>query len=133
MWRLLCLQDFGDRSCGQRGAACQKDRLQPAHGHAGGRAFTPGGAISGGAFKNSSNLLGRRREIEQLQEKVKATLKQVDALLEEAEEIRKQRALLRVKLDQTKEQLQQEFIRQNTARMNVAAAREKERSDPGGL
>ena len=26
-----------------------------------GELFTPGGAISGGAFKNSSNLLGRRR------------------------------------------------------------------------
>ncbi len=97
-----------------------------------GELFTPGGAISGGAFKNSSNLLGRRREIEQLQEKVKATLKQVDALLEEAEEIRKQRALLRVKLDQTKEQLQQEFIRQNTARMNVAAAREKKEQTQAG-
>ena len=97
-----------------------------------GELFTPGGAISGGAFKNSSNLLGRRREIEQLQEKVKATLKQVDALLEETEEIRKRRAGLRVKLDQTKEQLQQEFIRQNTARMNVAAAREKKEQTQAG-
>ena len=49
-----------------------------------GELFTPGGAISGGAFKNSSNLLGRRREIEQLQEKVRETLRQVDAMLEEA-------------------------------------------------
>ena len=97
-----------------------------------GELFTPGGAISGGAFKNSSNLLGRRREIEQLEERVRQTLKQVDALLEEAEELRKNRAQLRVKLDLTKEELQQEFIRQNTARMNVAAAREKKEQTLAG-
>ena len=97
-----------------------------------GELFTPGGAISGGAFKNSSNLLGRRREIEQLEERVRQTLKQVDALLEEAEELRKTRAQLRVKLDLTKEELQQEFIRQNTARMNVAAAREKKEQTLAG-
>ena len=97
-----------------------------------GELFSPGGAISGGAFKNSSNLLGRRREIEQLQEKVRQTLRQVDALLEETEEIRKRRAALRIRLDQTKEQLQQEFIRQNTTRMNVAAAREKKEQTQAG-
>ena len=97
-----------------------------------GELFTPGGAISGGAFKNSSNLLGRRREIEQLKEQVRQTLKQVDALLEETEAIRKNRAQLRTKLDLTKEELQQEFIRQNTARMNVAAAREKKEQTLAG-
>ena len=34
-----------------------------------GELFVPGGAISGGAFKNNSNLLGRRREIEELKKK----------------------------------------------------------------
>ena len=97
-----------------------------------GELFMPGGAISGGAFKNSSNLLGRRREIGELQEKVKQTLKQVDSLLEASEEIRQKRAAMRTKLDQTKEQLQQEFIRQNTARMNVAAAREKKEQTQAG-
>ena len=97
-----------------------------------GELFSPGGAISGGAFKNSSNLLGRRREIEQLQEKVRKTLIQVDALLEETEKIRQTRAGLRVKLDQTKEELQQAFLRQNTARMNVAAAREKKEQTLAG-
>ena len=33
-----------------------------------GELLTPGGAISGGAYKNSGNLLGRRREIEELRE-----------------------------------------------------------------
>ena len=34
-----------------------------------GELLVPGGAISGGAFKNNSNLLGRRREIEELQKR----------------------------------------------------------------
>lgn len=97
-----------------------------------GELFMPGGAISGGAFKNSSNLLGRRREIEELQSKVKATLEQVDSLLDEIEQIKKRRNGMRVELEDLKEQLQQEFIRQNTARMNVAAARQrKEQTEQG--
>ena len=31
-----------------------------------GELLVPGGAISGGRFKNNSNLLGRRREMEEL-------------------------------------------------------------------
>ena len=97
-----------------------------------GELFMPGGAISGGAFKNSSNLLGRRREIEELQGKVKATLEQMDSLLDEIEQIKKRRNGMRVELEDLKEQLQQEFIRQNTARMNVAAARQrKEQTEQG--
>ena len=35
-----------------------------------GESFSPGGSMSGGSFKNNSNLLGRRREIEELEKKV---------------------------------------------------------------
>ena len=90
-----------------------------------GELFTPGGAISGGAFRNSSNLLGRRREIEELEKAVKDTLRQVDTLLDEIEQTKKLRNSLRMELEQVKSSLQQEFIHQNTARMNVASAREK--------
>ena len=34
-----------------------------------GELLVPGGAISGGAFKNNSNLLGRRRELGELEQK----------------------------------------------------------------
>ena len=36
-----------------------------------GESLSPGGSMTGGAFKNNSNLLGRRREIEELEKKVK--------------------------------------------------------------
>ena len=35
-----------------------------------GESLSPGGSMTGGAFKNNSNLLGRRREIEELEKKV---------------------------------------------------------------
>ncbi len=35
-----------------------------------GELLNPGGSLSGGAFRNNSNLLGRRREIEKLKEKI---------------------------------------------------------------
>lgn len=35
-----------------------------------GELLNPGGSMSGGAFRNSSNLLGRRREIEELERQV---------------------------------------------------------------
>ena len=35
-----------------------------------GESLNPGGSLTGGAFKNNSNLLGRRREIDELHENV---------------------------------------------------------------
>lgn len=54
-----------------------------------GESLSPGGSISGGAFKNSSNLLGRRREMEELEWKVKAHAKAVDELLVSIEDLKK--------------------------------------------
>ena len=90
-----------------------------------GELLVPGGAISGGAFKNNSNLLGRRREIEELNEKVKKYLKQVDELLEDIEKTKQERNQLRLSLEEDKAALQKKFIEQNTARLNVIKAEER--------
>ena len=42
-----------------------------------GESLSPGGSMTGGAFKNNSNLLGRRREIEELEAKVKGLKEQL--------------------------------------------------------
>lgn len=44
-----------------------------------GESLSPGGSMTGGAFKNNSNLLGRRREIEELEKKVKELAAQYNA------------------------------------------------------
>lgn len=90
-----------------------------------GELLVPGGAISGGAFKNNSNLLGRRREIDELEANVKKHLKEIDVLLEEIEETKSERNKLRLSLEEDKAALQKKFIEQNTARLNVIKAEER--------
>lgn len=99
-----------------------------------GELLVPGGAISGGAFKNNSNLLGRRREMEELESKVKQFLKEIDQLLNEIEEIKAERNKLRLSLEEDKAALQKKFIEQNTARLNVIKAQErKEEASEGSM
>ena len=90
-----------------------------------GELLVPGGAISGGAFKNNSNLLGRRREMEEMEASVKKYLKEVDTLLQEIEDIKAERNKLRLSLEEDKASLQKKFIEQNTARLNVIKAKER--------
>ena len=90
-----------------------------------GELLIPGGAISGGAFKNNSNLLGRRREIAELEENVKRHLKEIDVILEEIEKTKEKRNKLRLSIEEIKGALQKKFIEQNTARLNVIKAQER--------
>jgi len=99
-----------------------------------GELLVPGGAISGGAFKNNSNLLGRRREMEELEEKIKKFLKEIDAILVDIEETKEQRNKLRISIENDKSELQKKFIEQNTARLNVIKAQErKEEASEGSM
>ncbi len=90
-----------------------------------GELLVPGGAISGGAFKNNSNLLGRRREMEELENKVKKYLKEIDDILQDIEDTKNRRNKLRLSLEEDKAALQKKFIEQNTARLNVIKAKER--------
>ena len=98
-----------------------------------GELLVPGGAISGGAFKNSSNLLGRRREMAELEEKVKKQLADMDALLDDIEKTKEERNKMRVELEETKATLQDKFIEQNTARLNVIQAEERKNETEAGF
>ncbi len=98
-----------------------------------GELLVPGGAISGGAFKNNSNLLGRRREIEELEKKVKQYVVAIDKLLNDIEDTKKRRNKLRLDVEDVKGQLQRKFIEQNTARINVMQARDKKSETEEGF
>ncbi|MDD3369553.1 MAG: chromosome segregation protein SMC [Lachnospiraceae bacterium] len=98
-----------------------------------GELLVPGGAISGGAFKNNSNLLGRRREMDELDAKVKALKAEIDRLLQEIEDTKAERNKLRTDLEHKKMELQNKFIEQNTARMNVVQAKEKQEETATGF
>ena len=84
-----------------------------------GELLTPGGSISGGAYKNASNLLGRRREIDEMDEMIASLQKQLKDILNKREELKDLKATLRKKLEALKVLLQEKFLEQNTAKMNL--------------
>ena len=90
-----------------------------------GELLVPGGAISGGAFKNNSNLLGRRREMDELEKKVKEYVVSIDRILQEIEDTKKKRNKIRLEIEEVKAEIQKKFIEQNTARLNVLKAQER--------
>ena len=91
-----------------------------------GESLSPGGSMTGGAFKNNSNLLGRRREIEELEGKVAAQKEEVSRLAASMEENRHNRNQLREQISQLQEQLRSKYVAQNTAKMNLVQLNDKE-------
>ncbi len=89
-----------------------------------GEYLTPGGALAGGAFKNASNLLGRKREIEELEETVKKALKKIEEIMDNIESVKENRREVRKKIEDLQESLKEQYIKQNTAQMSVDRANE---------
>ena len=90
-----------------------------------GELLNAGGSMTGGAFKNSSNLLGRKREIEDLEERCKKILVQV-------EEIQKELNACETSLEEQKSRIeelaslkQQIYLEQNTLQLNIRQMEEK--------
>ena len=90
-----------------------------------GELLVPGGAISGGAFKNNSNLLGRRREIEELEKRVKKLLAAIDQGNRDIDDTKTKRNRMRMDLEALKTEIQRQSIEQNTVRLNIEQARER--------
>lgn len=92
-----------------------------------GELLAPGGSISGGAFKNSSNLLGRRREIEALTKQVAELDQAAKDAQSSIDNTKQYRNELRVQIETGRTALQNKFIEQNTARINVEVEEEKQK------
>ncbi len=91
-----------------------------------GELFVPGGAISGGAFKKDSNLLSRRREMEELKSRIEKTEKEIEEIENSIDETKSSRNAIRVEVENLKLTLQSEYIKQNTARLSLTAARNRQ-------
>lgn len=101
-----------------------------------GESLSPGGSMTGGAFKNTSNLLGRKREIEELEKSVAQLKENIGKHKNRMEEITTARELLKEDLEQLREDLKQAMLNSNTAKLNMERAKEqKEENDSqyGGL
>ena len=90
-----------------------------------GESLSPGGSMTGGAFKNNSNLLGRRREIEELERSVGILRKELEETQKSIGENRSRRNVLRDTIADFQQKLRQQYVEQNTAKMNLEQLKEK--------
>ncbi len=90
-----------------------------------GELINPGGSMTGGAFRNSSNLLGRKRELDELKEQIdnlKSTAAKAASL---DEKLKAQRDQLRTDIEKFNAELQQAYLRKNTLTMSIDQVKEK--------
>lgn len=91
-----------------------------------GELLTPGGAISGGAYKNSSNLLGRRREIEALEEEIKTLTNEVLQISNQQKDAKSENESLRLEFEEEQKNYHQMMLEQNTVKMEAERYRIKQ-------
>ncbi len=90
-----------------------------------GEYLSPGGSMAGGAFRNSSNLLARNREIEELEGKTAKLEKDIREARGRLDEIKTAQALLAEDIEENKTKIQEQYLIQNTAKLNVDRASEQ--------
>ena len=84
-----------------------------------GELLSAGGSMTGGAFKNSSNLLGRQRELSELQASCRKALQDVEETqkaIADNSRLKAQCAGEAARLRETKQEI---VLRKNTAQMNM--------------
>lgn len=90
-----------------------------------GELINAGGSMTGGAFKNSSNLLSRRREIEEFEKTVQLLKSEMDELETKVEETKDKRSVCYSEIDRIQQSLQKSYVVQNTAKMNLDQAQKR--------
>lgn len=92
-----------------------------------GEYLAPGGSMAGGHFKNKSNLLGRNREIEELESKLNEISNKMDELTDRAKEIETAMALLESDREDNTANLGEAAIALNTAKLGLDRANEQKK------
>ena len=87
-----------------------------------GELLNPGGSLSGGAFKNNSNLLGRRREMDNLSESIQKIQKEMDENKELIKESSKEVENLVREANDKNEILKELELKKNTATIKYEQA-----------
>lgn len=84
-----------------------------------GELLTPGGAMTGGAFKNSSNLLGRKRELDELSKILTGLSEKIAQATKEETELRNKRENLKSAKEDYNIKLQELYLQKNTVSMSL--------------
>ena len=87
-----------------------------------------GGSISGGAFRNSSNLLGRRREIEEIEKALVELKKEKEQLDKDIVINRGEISVVNEEISKVNNALQEQLIIKNTIEVNLKQANDKKDS-----
>ena len=89
-----------------------------------GEYLRPGGSLTGGAFKNSNNLLGRNRELEQLEEDLSKNEGELRELQEKLDAISQEIQELQNQFEENRKSLEETALKRNTAMIALSHAKE---------
>lgn len=90
-----------------------------------GEQLNRGGSLSGGAYKNKSNLLGRRREIDELADKISRSENVRDGLDKEIKILEEKISLSQADIARVKEELHEENIKYNITKVSLEQAKSR--------
>ena len=90
-----------------------------------GELLNAGGSMTGGAFKNSSNLLGRKRELEELGRSMNQALAQYDEIQKRAADLEKEEKKLQEEISQNRSGYQNTQVELSSLNADLRAARDK--------
>lgn len=90
-----------------------------------GEVLNPGGAMTGGAFKNASNLLGRNREIEELEAEEKKLVQWLNEMNQKQENDHRMIEQIEVNQRQLEQQIQQIHLQMTEVSMSQKQAQQK--------
>ena len=87
-----------------------------------GELINPGGSMTGGAFKNSSNLLGRKRELDEIDDEIAKLINEMEAMEKELAVLAASRDELKAAKEESIDKKQQLSIKKNTYSLNYDQA-----------
>lgn len=87
-----------------------------------GELLSPGGSMSGGAYKNSGNLLSRHRELDEIKNKIKTYTGEEEELEQKLNRLKTVRIQKKEQSGQNRVTLQALYLEQNTAKLKYNQA-----------
>lgn len=90
-----------------------------------GELFSPGGAISGGAYKNTGNLLGRKRELEDLEVEIVACKQRFEGFLAKQNACKEEVEKISSMQGEDRSKLQELILKRNSYELNIRNTKEQ--------
>lgn len=88
-----------------------------------GELLSPGGSMSGGAYKNASNLLGRSRELDELKKRIDSIKEEIDKCGRNLVRFQERKNEIKKAQEQCLVHMQELSLSENTIRMNLNQAK----------